>query len=216
LSGLWLPFESAGDILAAKAGAIVSSKLFSYYSTTHQGDKLMRKVLLLLILVPVLGLAQENQKEKTWSPFRFFIGTWKGTGKGQPGVSQLERQYKFILGDKYIQVNHKSVYAPQEKNPKGETHEDLGFFSYDRSRKQHIFRQFHTEGFVNQYRLESLSTDGKVMVFLSEGIENIPAGWRARETYRILNENEFTEAFELAEPGKDFAPYSENHFKRQK
>lgn len=54
------------------------------------------------------------------------------------------------------------------------------------------------------------------MVFVSEGIENIPAGWRARETYRILGADEFTETFELAEPGKDFALYSENHFKRKK
>jgi hypothetical protein len=55
------------------------------------------------------------------------------------------------------------------------------------------------------------------MVFLSESIENIPPGWRARETYRILSENEFVETFELATPGKEkFALYSENHFKRQK
>lgn len=175
----------------------------------------MRKALLLMVLVPVLGLAQESRKESTWSPFIFFIGTWKGTGKGEPGVSQLERQYQFILDGKYIQVKHKSVYAPQEKNPKGETHEDLGFFSYDRSGKQHLFRQFHTEGFVIQYRLESITGDGKLMVFLSESIENIPTGWRARETYRILSENEFTETFELAAPGKEFAMYSENHFKRQ-
>jgi hypothetical protein len=176
----------------------------------------MRKALLLLILVPVLGLAQENQKGKTWSPFGFFIGTWKGTGKGEPGVSQLERQYKFILGEKFIQVTHKSVYAPQEKNPKGETHEDIGVFSYDRGRKQYIFRQFHIEGFVNQYKLESITEDGKAITFLSEGIENIPARWRARETFKIVNENEFIEKFELAEPGKEFALYSENHFKRQK
>lgn len=176
----------------------------------------MRKVLLLIFLVPVLGLAQEGRKENAWSPFSFFIGTWKGTGKGEPGISQLERQYQFTLNGKFIEVKHKSVYAPQEKNPKGETHEDLGFISYDRSRKQHVFRQFHVESFVIQYRLESITEDGKVMVFLSESIENIPPGWKARETYRVLNENEFVETFELAGPGKEFSMYSENHFKRQK
>ncbi|MDQ5845540.1 MAG: hypothetical protein M3539_09625 [Acidobacteriota bacterium] len=176
----------------------------------------MRKVLLLILLVPGLGLAQEVRKGNAWSPFSFFIGTWKGTGKGDPGISQLERQYKFIFDGKYIEVKHKSVYAPQEKNPKGETHEELGFFSYDRRGKQPVFRQFHTEGFVIQYRLESITEDGKVMVFLSESIENIPPGWKARETYRVLNEHEFAETFELAGPGKEFSLYSENHFKRQK
>jgi len=52
------------------------------------------------------------------------------------------------------------------------------------------------------------------MVFVSESIENIAPGWRARETYLILNENEFIERFELAEPGKDFVLYSEAHLKR--
>ena len=176
----------------------------------------MRKALLLIVLVPLIGLAQESRKENNWSAFTFFVGTWKGTGAGQPGTSQLEREYQFILGGKFIQVNHKSVYAPQEKNPKGETHEDLGFVSYDRRAKQHLFRQFHTEGFVIQYRLESITEDGKTIVFVSESIENIPPGWRAKETYRILNNDEFIEIFELAAPDKEFSLYSENHFKRQK
>ena len=67
-----------------------------------------------------------------------------------------------------------------------------------------VLRQFHIEGFVNQYRIESISLDKKTIVFISESIENIPPGFRAKETYQILNENEFTETFELAEPGKDF------------
>ena len=138
-------------------------------------------------------------------------------GKGEPGISQVEREYRSILKGKYIQINHKSVYAPQEKNPKGvKTHEDIGFFSYDCVRKQFVLRQFHVEGFVNQFKAETISEDGKLIVFISESLENIPAGYRAKETYRILNENEFTEVFEIAEPGKEFTVYSENRFKRQK
>ena len=54
------------------------------------------------------------------------------------------------------------------------------------------------------------------MVFVTEAIENIPAGWRARETYQILNDNEFTERFELAAPGQDFKLYSQSAFKKAK
>jgi hypothetical protein len=61
----------------------------------------------------------------------------------------------------------------------------------------------------------SISTDGKTIVFTSEGIEN-PAGWRARETYRVAGPGEFTETFELAEPGKDFEIYSEGRLHRRK
>ena len=45
-----------------------------------------------------------------------------------------------------------------------------------------MLRQFHTEGFVNQYVEDTTSPSTRV-VFNTEAIENIPAGWRARETY---------------------------------
>lgn len=59
-------------------------------------------------------------------------------------------------------------------------------------------RQFHIEGFVNQYKLDSISPDKKTIVFISENIENIPAGWRAKENCDLTRDNEFTETFELA------------------
>ena len=46
-------------------------------------------------------------------------------------------------------------------------------------------------------------------------LENIPAGWRARETYKILGPDEFVEVFELAEPGKNFEVYSEARYVRK-
>jgi hypothetical protein len=64
--------------------------------------------------------------------------------------------------------------------------------------------------------MSNASADGKTIIFTSESIENIPAGFRARETYKILGRDEFTEVFELAEQGKDFEVYSEGHFKRKK
>lgn len=102
-----------------------------------------------------------------------------------------------------------------KKNPKGYHHEDFGVISYDKTRKKFVFRQFHIEGFVNHYSLESISPDGKTITFVTESIENIPPGWRGRETYTIA-ENEFSEAFDLAEPRKDFEPYTRASFKRNK
>jgi len=64
--------------------------------------------------------------------------------------------------------------------------------------------------------MTSSSADGKTIVFTSESIENILAGYSARETYKILGPDEFTEVFEMAEPGKDFELYSEGHFKRKR
>ena len=113
----------------------------------------------------------------------------------------LRQQHKHLLSDQVI---------------KGETHEDLAMVSYDGARKTFVFRQFHVEGFVNQYVLESAAPDGRTFVFVTESIENIPPGWRAKETYQLISADEFIETFELAAPGKDFEAYSTNRFTRSK
>lgn len=173
------------------------------------------QLLLALLLSPTV-LAQTTQPPDVWEPLKYFVGVWDGTASGQPGQGKVEREYQFVLQGKYLQAKNKSTYPPQEKNPKGEVHEDWGLFSYDRSRKQFVLRQFHLEGFVNQYRLEAAQSPDKKLVFVTESIENIPAGWRGRETYRIVSPDEFVEVFELAAPGKEFEVYSESRFKRKK
>lgn len=175
----------------------------------------IRLIVTTLLLLASAGVAQKPAADK-WAPLRHLVGSWEGTGNGQPGLSKVQREYRLVLNDKFLHVQNRSVYDPQPKNPKGETHEDWGMISFDKSRKQFVMRQFHVEGFVNQYVNTSTSADGKTIVFTSESIENIPAGFRARETYKILGPDEFTEVFEIAEPGKDFEVYSEGHFKRKK
>jgi hypothetical protein len=53
-------------------------------------------------------------------------------------------------------------------------------------------------------------------VFTTERLENLPLDGRARETWRITGADEFVEIFELAEPGKDFAVYSETQLTRRR
>lgn len=181
-----------------------------------KGIKTMYKTILIILVAAGFVSAQTSAQPDRWQPLRYFVGVWEGTGKGEPGESKVEREYKFTLGNKFLQATHRSTYAPQPKNPKGEIHEDLGFFSYDKARKQFVFRQFHVEGFVTQYVGSNISADGKTLIFDSESLENIGKDMRARETYKIVNDNEFIETFEIAEPGKDFMVYSTNHFKRKK
>jgi hypothetical protein len=57
--------------------------------------------------------------------------------------------------------------------------------------------------------MEHISQDGKEFVFISESIENIPPGWRGKESYNVISPDEFIETFELAEPGKDFELYTQ-------
>lgn len=172
-----------------------------------------------LLLLASAGISifgqQAASTSDTFAPIRFFVGSWRGDQSGQPGDGTSERTYEFVLNDRFLQVRNTSTYPPQERNKKGEVHHDMGMIGYDRARKRLVFRQFHQEGFVNAYVQEE-NGDAKKLVFTSEAIENIAPGWRARETYLILNNDEFIERFELAEPGKDFSLYSEAHLKRTK
>ena len=114
--------------------------------------------------------------------FQIFVGSWEGTSEGCSGTSKTKCFYEFVLNGKFIQVRNKSVFEPQDKNSKGDTHEDIGYLSYDGNRKNFVLRQFHVEGFVNQYVLDSL-TDDRTIVFVTESIENIPlAGEQKRHT----------------------------------
>ena len=178
-------------------------------------------VVTILILASAFALSDVPPQEPSsatdvWAPLRFFIGSWTGAGEGGPGASTGEQTFAFVLRGTYLQVRNKAVFAPQEKNPKGETHEDWGIFSYDKARKTFVLRSFHVEGFVNQYVLEAVPPDGKTFVFVSESIENIPAGFRARLTYKILDADSFEQTFDLAPPGQEFACYSKGIMKRQK
>jgi hypothetical protein len=177
------------------------------------------RTLRLLAFVTCTAFASGSDSGQTetdvWRPLRQFLGTWQGDVNGEPGTGKAERTYRFTLRDRFIEITNKSVYPPQEKNPKGEIHEDIGFVSYDAKAKKFMLRQFHVEGFVNQFALESLDEQQRTLVFVSTAIENISPGWRAKETYHFVNNDEFVESFALAQPGKDFATYSETRFHRK-
>lgn len=172
-------------------------------------------LVILLFIIPSPGLSQNAGQDSIWTPFKFFIGSWNGKGEGDPGKGNYERTYQFIFNNKFIEINSKSTYPPTNKSPQGEVHKDIGYISYDKIRKTFVLRQFHIEGFVNQFILDSISTDGKTIVFTSEAIENIPTGWRAKEMYQI-HDGEFIETFELAPPDKDFEVYTKVTLKRAK
>lgn len=145
----------------------------------------------------------------------FMVGRRQGTSEGQPGKGTVLREYTRVLNSRFIRVRNRSEYPAQDRNPKGEIHEDEGYISFDRARKQLVSRQFHVEGFVNQY-VEGADSSPRRVVFTSEALENVPAGWRARETYVMYGTDDFEEIFELAESGEAFAVYSRARLTRVK
>ena len=175
----------------------------------------MKKLLILLFVIPIFTFGQDNI-ERIWEPFKYFAGSWDGHETGMAGIGKGNRTYEFIMDNVYLFYKNTSKFEPQEKNPDGEVHIDWSFFSYDRTRKKFVLREFHIESFVNQYTLDSLSHDGMHFVFVSESLENAPKGMRGRITITIKNDNEFVETFELAFPGEDYSLFLTNYWTRRK
>lgn len=169
-----------------------------------------------LMIASLLVAPHAAAQPSPWVALRVFEGKWEGPASGEPGKGISTREYRFEMGGRFLVARNKSVYEPKTPEAKPEVHEDVGYFSYDRSLKKIVLRQFHIEGFVNEYTLEAAAEDGKSLEFVTVRIENIPPGWRAKEFYRILSADEIEETFFLAPPGKEFAVYSRTLLRRVK
>src|SRR5688572_15152030 len=192
-------------------GAIVGFVTQRYPHASWRRAAALALPLVLAAAIPLV--AHQSAAPDNLAPIAPFIGRWTGTSEGQPGKGTVERDYERALGSRFIRVRNRSAYPPQEKNPKGEVHEDEGFFSFDRARKRILFRHFHIEGLVLTY-VQDLDAKPGTLSFTTEAIENIPAGWRARETYILHDPDDLEEIFELAEQGKEFTVYSRSRLKR--
>jgi hypothetical protein len=170
-------------------------------------------ILGLLLLIGPQAPTPTPTPPSPWAAIQFMVGEWTGESEGQPGKGSVKRTYRFTLKDKFLHEQNVSTYPPQPKNEKGEVHEHWSFFSHDRARRTLVLRQFHQEGFVNQFTLLAGSPAG-TLVFESEALENVPGGWKARETYEVLSADEFVETFELAEGTNPYDVYSQARFKR--
>jgi hypothetical protein len=179
---------------------------------------MVRRYLFVAVLFALCGAAQEPAPKQAdpWQAVRTLEGSWQGIAEGQAGRGTVERRYEFVMRGKYLHERNVSTYPPQEKNPKGEVHEHWTMFSFDRARRRLVMRQFHVEGFVNQYSAPVEKKEGEPLLFESESFENLPAGWKACERYEFHSTDEFVETFELAAPGKEFEVYSRARFKRVK
>jgi hypothetical protein len=143
-------------------------------------------------------------KPDLWKQWRPLVGVWQGTSEGEPGKGTVRLEVSFVLGERFLKIDGTADY---KKGTGGEHHEDFGYVSHDTGRKTKVFRQFHAEGFVNQYVLTSDPNGGEPIELTSESCENAPQGWKARERYAVRGD-ELDHTFELAPPGKPFATYT--------
>jgi hypothetical protein len=152
----------------------------------------------------------------SWAALRIMVGKWEGSAAGVPGKGRSTREFRFEMNERFLSEHGKILWEPKSAAEKAAVHEDFGWFSYDSNLMKIVWRQFHDEGFVNEYTLDSASADGKSLDFVSVRIENIAPGWRAKESFRMLSADEMEATFWLAAPGKDFEVYVRSQLKRVK
>jgi hypothetical protein len=83
-------------------------------------------LVLLCLALPGSGAGQQSAGADPFDRVKFLIGHWQGTSEGQPGKGTLRREYALALNGRFIRVHNRSEYPVQEKNRKGEVHEDEG------------------------------------------------------------------------------------------
>jgi hypothetical protein len=114
------------------------------------------------------------------------------------------------MDGQYIEVKNESWFEPTEKKIKGEHHIDKGFISFDKSRNTIIFRQFNSEGYINQYFLNDTLSNDAILVFETEIIENFMAGGKARWTIKKVSENKIETTFDVSFPNKEYTCFGSN------
>lgn len=169
----------------------------------------MKRIICLFsfLMISTIAAAQENPFEK----IHFVLGSWEGTGSGfGNSKSKIVSEFIPVMDGKYIKVKNDSKFEPTEQNPGGEKHIDRGMISFDKGRKQIVYRQFNIEGYVNQYVLiDSLSNESTI-VFETENIENFVDGGKARYTIKKTGQETIETIFDVSFPGREYACFGTN------
>lgn len=178
--------------------------------------KIITAAVMLTVLLSVSITAQTDPAIDLEGFLKLLEGTWTGQGDGMSGDSSTTQEYQFILKGKFLRMTTISIFKPQEKNPKGEVHEDLGIFSLNSARKTIMLRSFYVEGFVNTYYLDNPSADGTTFTFLTESVENAPSGTKAMLVFKFISDIKLEQSFHVAFPGQELSCYSTNVLVKKK
>jgi len=167
-------------------------------------------------IVAVLTFSMSLQAQNPLERLQSLIGNWEGTGEGfGNSKSDISAEYSWLMDKQYIEIKHHSEFAPTAQNSKGEIHDDFGVVSFNKERGVVVFRQYHSEGFFNEYVLDESDSNDSTLIFETERIENFVPGGRARFTIKLIAANEIETVFEVGFPGKELACFGTNRMKKK-
>jgi hypothetical protein len=143
-----------------------------------------------------------------WGAAQFLVGNWTGEGGGQPGQGSGAFSFSPDLQGKVLVRKSFTEFPPANGKP-ASRHDDLMVVYRDETTRALRATYFDSEEHVIQYAVKPV--EGGV-AFVSEGT---PSGPRLRLTYTATGKDTLNIKFEIAAPGKEFAPYLQGGARRQ-
>ncbi|HKE07272.1 MAG TPA: hypothetical protein VKB48_05550 [Candidatus Acidoferrum sp.] len=134
-----------------------------------------------------------KQNKALWADWDAFLGTWQGTGNGEPTQGRGEFSFAPELQGAVL-VRHNFAEYPASKDRPAYRHDDFMVIYLGADNQKPRADYWDNEGHVIHYEVEL--SPGK-LVFLSDPAQPGP---RYRLTYRKTGEDELKLTFEIAPP----------------
>lgn len=165
--------------------------------------KMIGAFLCALVLATGAGFAAGSESD----PLAFLVGSWHGTGGGDPGQGTGTFSFTPDLDGRILVRRAHSEYPAANGRP-AVVHDDLLIVYPDRSKAVY----FDNEGHAIHYRIISDAKAGSVVFLSTDG----PPAPTFRLTYAKLKANEVEITFEIAPAGKsEFKTYVKGTAARQ-
>ncbi len=155
----------------------------------------------------------QTPKDGSWAPFQFLIGTWSGSGSGQPGeASSGSTTFTFELDKNVIVRKNRAEYPPPPGKNTAIVHEDLLIIFRPKGDAQFRAIYFDNEGNVIHYAVSLPGLGKPTVVFESEGNGTTS---RFKLVYEAADKDSMSVEFFVAPPGGELKSYVKGTVERK-
>ncbi len=177
-----------------------------------KGKILQGAIILAWAFQPCPWVAQLPSGVSVLEPWRFLVGDWVASGRGQPGQGTGSFSFRFELQGKILVRKNRADYPATNDHP-AFSHEDLMVIYPEGGQGPVGAVYFDNEGHVVEY-LATASSDGNAWTFLSGPSPSTP---RFRLSYTRAKKGTLDIKFEIAPQDRPdrFSTYLEGVARRK-